>query len=167
MYRRFVTSEYTHQQLTFIIQCTTDCVGSFVRDWWTALFFVPLGFLRTCTVTDIQEINTALNMQFFGTSSCCGQFTLGKNKYFYLKKHHCRTPGEWNNNLHQNHVRILWLDMQCLVILSHSMSAQVTTNQCSMTPQTGSSTIPSKEILKLLLSVVQKCCKSLWGTFIN
>ena len=111
-----------------------------------------------------------------------GNWLSAKIKNLDLKSTITKISGEWNTKLYRNDVWIMWLDVSGWVTLPHSMYAQVTTSQCSMTPQTITlphsmyaqvttsqcsmtsqtcpSVIPSKA-LKLLLSVVQKCCMNL------
>ena len=61
IYHRLVTSEYNHQQLTSSIQSVTAFVAfSHICLMHCSVYFVPLVFLRTCTVTDIQGINIVL-----------------------------------------------------------------------------------------------------------
>ena len=61
IYHRIVTSEYNHQQLTSSIQSITAFVAfSHICLMNCSVYFVPLVFLRTCSVTDIQGINIVL-----------------------------------------------------------------------------------------------------------
>ena len=61
LYHILVTSEYNHHQLTSNFQAITAFVAFFhICLMHCSVYFIPLVFLRTCTVTDIQGINIVL-----------------------------------------------------------------------------------------------------------